>query len=296
MGHLEKLDRQVLSNEELNRLFPEWSFFDKQAKTLVNEAEIMVDDKAKFYDGKALEPGKYVVELTSLDDPLAKISKQFTVFESDSKKMPYTTMEWAHQDKSTAKPGEEIQLSIGSSAKDVDIWVQLLHGDEVRLDKKINVSNGVQTLSYKVTEQDRGGLAWRYAFVKENNYNTDRLSVSVPFDNYDLDVKLATMRDKLSPGAEETWEVTVRDYKDKPIEAALLAGMYDASLDEFASHFWWFSMTPSGVYGNGFGTDGHGFNSSNTGLEYFYFVELFNFSLPSDAPFFDFGYGFGGRR
>ena len=293
---VQAIDRQILTDEELARLFPAWSFYDKQSKTLVDEAEIMVDDKAKFYEGKALEPGKYVVELTSLDDPLAKISEQFTVFENDSKKLPFTTMEWAHQDKSTAKPGEEIQLSIGTSAKDVDVWVQLLHGDEIRMDKKINVSNGVQTLSYKVTEGDRGGLCWRYAFVKENSYNTDRLSVSVPFDNYDLNVKLATMRDKLSPGAEETWEVTVRDYKDKPLEAGLLAGMYDASLDEFERNHWWFSMSPSGVSGRSFGTDGHGFTSSNTGLEYFYFAELFNFSLPSDAPFFDFGYGFGARR
>ena len=301
MGLSEKLDRQLLSNEELERLFPMYSFYDKTGPstgsgTLVFQDEIMVDDKAKFYEGKALEPGKYTVELTSLDDPLAKISQQFTVFENESKKLPVTTMEWAHQDKSTAKPGEEIQFSIGSSAKDVDIWVQLLHGDEVRLDKKITVSNSVQTLSYKVTENDRGGLAWRYAFVKENSYNTDRLSVSVPFDNYDLDVKLATVRDKLNPGAEETWEVTVRDYKDKPLEAALLAGMYDASLDEFERNYWGFSMSPSGVYGNSFGTDDHGFTSSNTGLEYFYFAELFNFSLPSDAPFFDFGYGFGYRR
>ena len=296
MRRSEKLDRQVLSDAELARLFPEYSFYDKQNKTLVDEATISVDDKAKFYEGKALEPGRYVVELTSLDDPFAKISEQFIVFENDSQKLPFTTMEWVHQDKSTAKPGEEIQLSIGSAAKDVDIWVQLLHGDEIRLDKKINVSNGVQTLSYKVTENDRGGLNWRYAFVKENSFNKDRLDISVPFDNYDLDVKLATMRDKLSPGAEETWEVTVRDYKDKPLEATLLAGMYDASLDEFERNHWWFSMSPSGVSGRGFNSDGHGFTSSNTGLDYFYFVELFNFSLPSDAPFFDFGYGYGGRR
>ena len=312
MGRSEKLDRQVLSDAELERLFPEYSFYDKSQvpepvvpeaprrvegpARLVDESEIMVDDKAKFYEGKALEPGKYVVELTSLDDPLAKVSQQFTVFENGSKKLPFTTMEWAHQDKSTAHPGDEIQLSLGSSAKDVDIWVQLLHGDEVRMDKKITVSNNVQTLSYKVTEKDRGGLAWRYAFVKENSFNTDRLGVSVPYDNYDLDVKLATVRDKLSPGAEETWEVTVSDYKKKPLEAALLAGMYDASLDEFARNSWWFNMSPSGVYANGFGTDGHGFTSSNTGLEYFYFAELFNFSLPSDAPFFDFGYGYRGRR
>ena len=296
MGRSEKLDRQMLSDAELARLFPEYSFYDKQNKMLVDEATISVDDKAKFYEGKALQPGRYVVELTSLDDPLAKISEQFIVFESDSKKLPVTTMEWVHRDKSTAHPGDEIQLSIGSAAKDVDVWVQLLHGDEIRLDKKINVSNGVQTLSYKVTENDRGGLCWRYAFVKENSFNKDRLDIYVPFDNYDLDVKLATMRDKLNPGAEETWEVTVRDFKDKPLEAALLASMYDASLDEFARNHWWFSMSPSGVSGRSFNSDGHGFTSSYTGLDYFYFVELFNFSLPSDAPFFDFGYGYGGRR
>ena len=309
MGRSEKLDRQLLSDAELARLFPEYSFYDKTGPstgsgtsigsgsgTLVDETEIMVDDKAKFYEGKALEPGKYVVELVSLDDPLAKISEQFTVFENDSKELPFTTMEWAHPDKSTAKPGDEIKFSIGSSAKDVDIWVQLLHGDEIRMDQKITVSNGVQTFSYKVTENDRGGLYWRYAFAKENTFNTDRLSVSVPFDNYDLDVKLATMRDKLNPGAEETWEVTVRDYKDKPLEAALLAGMYDASLDEFERNYWWFNMSPSGVYASSFGTDDHGFTSSNTGIDYFYFAELFNFSLPSDAPFFDFGYGYGMRR
>ena len=295
MGERETLDRQLLSEEELARLFPEYSFYDKQNKTLVDDATISVDDKAKFYEGKALEPGKYIVELKSLDDPLAMTSQQFTVFENGSKKLPFTTMEWNHLDKSTAHPGDEIQLSLGTSAKAVEVWVQMLHGDEVRLDKKITLSDEVQTLSYKVTENDRGGLAWRYAFVKENSLNTNRMGVSVPFDNYNLDVKLATVRDKLTPGAEETWEVTVRDYKDKPLEAALLAGMYDASLDEFERNYWWFNMSPSGVYGSSFGTDGHSFTSSRTAIGYLYFAELFNFSLPSDAPFFDFGYGFGYR-
>ncbi len=295
MRHNENLDRQLLSDEELARLFPNFGFYDKQNKTLVVDDELTVDDKAKFYDGKALEPGKYVVELTSLDDPLAKVSQQFTVFENDSKTLPFNTMEWCHQDKTTARPGDEIQLSLGSSAKTVEVWVQLLHGDEVRMDKKLTLNNDVQTLSYKVTEKDRGGLAWRYAFAKENRLTANRLSVSVPFDNYDLDVKLATVRDKLSPGAEETWEVTVRDYKDKPLEAALLAGMYDASLDEFERNYWWFNMSPSGVYSKSFGTDGHSFTSSQTVLAYYSFAALFNFSLPSDAPFFDFGFYYGRR-
>ena len=296
MQHLEVLDRQLHSDEQLNQLFPEYSFYDKRTKTLVDEAEIMVDDKAKFLEGKTLEPGEYVVELKSLDDPLAVTTEEFTLYENQAKKMPYTAMVWSDVDKSTAHPGDEIKFSIGSSAKDVDIWVQLLHGDEIRFDKKITVSNAVQTYTYKVTEGDRGGLNFRYVLVKENAFRTSDDHISVPFDNYDLDVKLATVRDKLSPGAEETWEVTVSDYKDKPLEAALLAGMYDASLDEFARNYWSFSMSPWGPRSFRFSTCAHDFTSSNTGLDYFTFIELFNFSLPSDAPFFDFGYGFGMRR
>ena len=294
MGVHETLDRQVLNDKELRRLFPAYSFYDKQNKTLVAQDEIMVDDKAKFYTGKALAPGRYMMELKSLDDPLAKTSSQFTIYEDNSKKMPYTCMEWAHKNLSTAHPGEEIQLSVGSSAKDVEVVVQLFHGDELRLEKTVELSNSVKTFNYKVTEEDRGGLSWKYAFVKENSFHTNYHGVSVPFDNYDLDVKLATMRDKLSPGAEETWEVTVRDYQGKPLEAALLAGMYDASLDVFAWHHWGFDMSPSDVHGRNFSTDRHGFTSSRTDVDLFFYVALFNFSLPSDAPFFDYGYGFYG--
>ena len=298
MQHLEVFDRQLLSDEQLNKLFPEYSFYDKRTKTLVDEAEIMVDDKAKFLEGKTLESGNYVVELKSLDDPLAVTTEEFTVYENEAKKMPYTAIVWSDVDKSTAHPGDEIKFSIGSSAKDVDIWVQLLHGDEIRFDKKITVSNAVQNFTYKVTEGDRGGLNFRYVLVKENAFRTMDNHISVPFDNYDLDVKLATVRDKLSPGAEETWEVTVSDYKKKPLEAALLAGMYDASLDEFERNYWNFSMSPWGPRSYRFSTCAHDFTSSNTGIDYFTFIELFNFSLPSDAPFFDFGYGyrFGGSR
>ena len=295
--YMSLLDRQMMSDAELDRLFPNYEFYDKQDKKPVLQDVINVDDKAKFYEGKALKPGRYVVELQSLDDPLAKTSRQFTVYERDAKQPPITTMRWVHVDPTSAHPDDEIHFSIGSAAKDVEILVQLLHGDEIRLEKTLNVSNAVQSLSYKVTEQDRGGLEWRYAFVKDNSINAYNKSVDVPFDNYHLDVKLATVRDKLSPGAEETWEVTVHDYKDKPLEAALLAGMYDASLDVFASNHWWFNMSPYGRYGSSFGTDQLGlFTTDQTVPWTFYYVRLFNFSLPSDAPFFDFGYAYGFGR
>ncbi|MBQ6667173.1 MAG: hypothetical protein IJM65_03520, partial [Bacteroidales bacterium] len=291
-----KLDRQLLSDEELERLFPNYSFYPLKGSassngsmTLLSQKQISVYDTGTLYDGQSLKPGVYVVELVSLDDSLAKISKQFTVYEKESKKMPVNALVWAHADKQTANPGEKIQFAIGSSAKNVEIWVQLLHGSEVRIDRRITVSNSVQTIPYEVTENDRGALTWRYAMVKENSFRTKNVYVSVPFDNYDLDVKLATVRDRLNPGAEEKWEVTVRDYKDKPLEAALLAGMYDASLDVFVQNEWEFSMSPNIS----------SYHSRWLGLSYFHtifsvtennnynyhFTQPFNFRLPSDFPY-----------
>ena len=291
--HERKLDRQLLSDADLERLFPNFSFYEKENKTLVYQDEVMADSQVKFYEA-TLTPGRYYIELNSLDDTLAHIAKEFSVFSNNSKQMPYTAMTWNQTDKTTAHPGEEIRFSLGTSAKNVEMWVQLVHGDEIRLDKWLKIDNGVQTITYKVKEQDRGGLMLRTAFVKENSVHINSTNIYVPYDNLDLNVKLATLRDKLTPGAEETWEVTVADYKDKPLEAALLAGMYDASLDEFAYHYWSFGMKPSSAYGRPFTSDDHRFTSSYTPLDYFYIGIFFNFSLPSDAPFFDVAYF--GRR
>ena len=283
------LDRRLLSDKELEKLFPSYSFYDMPQKQLVDEARITVEDTALFYGGKALQPGKYLMELRGVDDTLAVISRQFTVFEKNSGKMPFTSLSWVCWGKESASPGEETGISIGSSAKDVEVSVRLWHGDELRLEKRIRLSNEVQHLSYKVTEKDRGVLTWQYAFVKDNDFREDKRHVLVLYDNYHADVRLSTLRDKLSPGAEETWEVTVRDISGNPLKAALLAGMYDASLDVFARNSWQFSMTPPyrirSEYDWGTGRQTFQFTSDRTFGNYIASVSVFDLALPSDFAF-----------
>ena len=285
-------DRQVLSDEALRKLFPGFTFhtnnYKMQHKTLVYEDVVTVDGNAALFPDKTpLTPGKYYIELKSLDDPLAVTAKEFSVFKDQSKQLPYTTMSWQRVDKGTAHPGDKVRFQIGSSANNVKVWVQLVHGQEVRLEKWVTLNNNIQELSYTVTEADRGDLYLKTAFVKENTYNINSRYISVPYDNYDLNVTLATVRDKLSPGGEETWTVNVKDYQNKPLEAALLASMYDASLDEFAYHHWSFSMKPSSFRGFGFTADEHRFLSSATRYDYYTVWVLFDFSLPSDHPFLE---------
>jgi uncharacterized protein YfaS (alpha-2-macroglobulin family) len=286
------LDRQVLSDKELKAKFPSFSFngsdYKMQHKTLVFEDEVEINDKTAFYPGNTpLTPGKYYIELKSLDDPLAVTSKEFSVYNKDAQTMPYKAMTWYQTDKTTLQPGEVLRSTIGSSAKDVKVWVQVLHGDKVRLDQWITLNNEVKAITYTVTEEDRGGLCIKTAFVKENTCNIQGQAISVPYDNLDLNVSLATVRDKLSPGGEETWTVNVKDYQGKNTASALLAGMYDVSLDAFASNYWHFDMKPSNVRSRGFGHDNHNFASLNSHIDYYYAPDLFNYRLPSDIPFFE---------
>ncbi len=289
-------DRQALSDKEMADLFPNYSFHDNayrmKHKTLVFADELTVDDEAPLLPkGRTLLPGKYYVELKSLDDPLAQTAKEFKVYQKDSKKMPYKAMWWSDVENSTAKPGDVVRYHIGSSARNVRVWLQLTHGDEVRMEQMVTLNDEVKEFTYTVTEDDRGGLVFKTAFVKENDFEIDYNSIDVPYDNYQLDVSLATLRDKLSPGAEETWTVKVKDYQGNGVHSALLAGMYDASLDVFASHYWSFSMSPSWVSSSNFGGNQHRFITTESPSFYFGYAVLFNFNLPSDYPFFDFFYG-----
>ena len=285
------IDRKLYSDEELERLFPNYCFTTSddmmQHKTLVYEDEIVIDGETVCYQGKkSLQPGVYYIELKSLDDPLAQTATSFTVYRDGAKQLPSTEMAWYQVQSNTCHPGETFRFNIGSSAHNVKVWVKLKHKEEVRLERWITLDDNIQEISYKVTEADRGGLTLTTAFVKENSYQLSNRHVFVPYDNLDLDVSLATVRDKLNPGGEETWTVNVKDYQGKPLEAALLAGMYDASLEEFAHHYWNFSLSPIDVWGSSFLSDNHRFISSSiVGME-FVVIGLFNFELPSDYPFF----------
>ncbi|MBR4391374.1 MAG: hypothetical protein IKT08_04635 [Bacteroidales bacterium] len=287
------IDRQVLSDEEMKTLFPSYSFLTKtdllRSKKLVYEDKIDVNDNVVCFPGKlSLKPGKYYIELKSLDDTLAITAQEFSIYQNNAKKPPYTTPVWIQKDKSTAHPDETVSFQIGTSLKDVKVWVQLLHGPEIRMEQWITLNNSVQEISYTVKEEDRDRIVLKTAFVKDNHYHLNTLSVSVPYDNLNLNVTLATKRDKLNPGSEETWTINIKDYKDNPVDASLLAGMYDASLDEFASQYWSLYLTPYSRGGGYFRADQTRCILSSFYPKYFNESgQIFDFSLPSGAEFFD---------
>ena len=80
-----------------------------------------------------------------------------------------------------------------------------------------------------------------------------------------MTIEYATFRDKLLPGQDEEWQVKISGPKKEKVAAEMVAGMYDASLDQFAANNWLLNIYP--VYSHPrIQWQPRGFNVSNTRL------------------------------
>ena len=244
---LGNFDRQLLSDQLLKAYFPNFDYYAKEEdyNDPVYQGVIDVDGTARLLQNNInFSPGRYVVELRAVDDSLSVFSDKYVVFDAKSKKMPYKSMYWTNIDKNRALPGVTINYYIGSSEKNVSALVIIKRGQTILKSERILLNNNVVKVSYKVREEDRGLLDFQVALEKYNTEMRNIDYVDVPYNNLELDITLNTMRNKVLPGSEETWSVTIKDFINKPVDASLMATMYDAALDNFTKHSWYLNTEP----------------------------------------------------
>lgn len=115
----------------------------------------------------------------------------------------------------------------------------------------------------QIYEEYRGGMAISYAFVQHNRVYKGYESFNIPWSNKDLNISYETFRDKLLPGAEEKWKIKITGNKGEKVAAEMLAGMYDASLDQFKMHNWYRPNIWPGLY-NSISWTANGFTDVNS--------------------------------
>ena len=109
-----------------------------------------------------------------------------------------------------------------------------------RLDERREIAGGKDVvIEIPVTERERGGFGLALCGVRDHQFFRATASVMVPWDDKELSLEFTTFRDRLRPGAKETFSIRVKTPDGRPAEAGaaeLLAYMYDRSLDLFAPH------------------------------------------------------------
>lgn len=195
-------------------------------------------------DAAEWKQGKYLAELKTSDKFGKEIvlKKFFTLYDSKEKKVPDHAFFWDADEKLHGEPGEEAIYNWGSAAGDVRALLEVYRQDQETTSRWIKAGDKKQRLTLPIRESDRGNLGFSLFFVKYGRVQQISRTVRVPWTNKDLKIRYETFRDKLKPGQPEEWRLTLSGPKGEKVAAEMLAGMYDASLDAFRNHNWYFNI------------------------------------------------------
>jgi hypothetical protein len=187
-----------------------------------------------------LPSGKHVLEATCEGDSL---KREFVIFSLDDESPAMETDNWFYQsDSRFPNDGKPVTIQVGSSDKDVHIVYSIFSGREVI--KRGAVDRSDQLLNLKLTYEERygNGLLLTFAWVKNGKCYTHSAQIGRPLPDKHLTLAWTTFRDRLKPGQQEEWTLTVKDCNGNPVDAQLMATLYDQSLDMLQTHSW--SLVP----------------------------------------------------
>ncbi|WP_044003096.1 alpha-2-macroglobulin family protein [Hymenobacter swuensis] len=247
----EQPEREALSPEEFRRRFPLDAYGREDndstwARTLVLTQDFDTDKTPLLPALQtalvAQQPGRYLLEATAAPaaagQPEARAEQRFTLFDPAATTLPVPTADWFVPLQDSVAPGQTARFLVGSSLDGARVlleaeakgetlrheWLTLQAGQQRMVEVPVPAALGETQLYVHLTQ------------VRDNRLYTHTAPVQVATPPAPLVLSIATFRDKLQPGQQETWRVTIHQTNGQPADAELLATLYDKSLDVFRPH------------------------------------------------------------
>ena len=185
----------------------------------------------------ALPSGNYRLKLSAKDTQGRECtaSKNFLLFSLNDKRPPFVITDWFYQDGLEFDAASPATIYIGSSEKNVYLLYDVFAGNKRLESKRIELSDSVVSFRFPYKKEYGDGILVSMAFVKDGRLYSHNARIMKPAPEKKLQLKWTTFRDKLRPGQQEEWKLTVLYPDGRPAEAEMLATMYDASLDKIYS-------------------------------------------------------------
>ncbi|PKB45200.1 alpha-2-macroglobulin family protein [Cellulophaga sp. RHA19] len=191
---------------------------------------------------KKWESGKYIIELEAKDKFGQTVTDKAiaSLFSNTDKTTADNELFDIKIDKNSYSVGDNVEVKLLSAATPLNVTLYIDRSNKPIETKIITLSNCSKTIKIPITKEDIGGLSINYTFTAYNSFKNDKVYINVPHPSTSLEIETVTFRDKIQPGTDETWKFKIKGSKGDKVAAEILASMYDASLDEFRSHSWYF--------------------------------------------------------
>ncbi len=207
-----KPDLYVLGKDKFKKLFPKNIYKDEdlrenRERELVLSGEFEIKGEKEIFKDELtrLKPAEYFIEVSAADKngkPLVA-QKYFSVYSPSSSKVADNKILSLKVDKNRALPGEEIIMSLSSADKKTRVFYEIMNANKLVERKWITISKAQRNIKIPVREEFRGGFSVHATAIKNNRKYSLTENIDLPWKNNDLNIKLETYRDYLSPGAKE---------------------------------------------------------------------------------------------
>ena len=125
-------------------------------------------------------------------------------------------------------------LKIGTTKKNICVVWFLEKGYEVVDYGTMRLSDEVRDWTLVTDDSWKGGFTLRLITYKENEMKELSYTFDVPHRERELGITFTTFRNRLTPGEQEKWTLHIANNAQMPVEANLVAALYDAALDVYA--------------------------------------------------------------
>ena len=214
---------------------------DASVKFRIDGAKVWQDwptQKEKELVPMHLKSGKHTVEAICQGDTL---KRDFVVFSLDDKRPATETDDWFYlSNNQFSNDGKPVTIQVGSSDKDVHIVYSIFTANKLIETGAVDKTNELINRKFIYKEEYGDGIALNFAWVKNGKCYTHTAYIMRPAPDKRLKLQWTTFRDRLTPGQEEEWTLTVKRPDGKPADAMLTATLYDQSLDQLQKHQWSF--------------------------------------------------------
>lgn len=224
-----------------------YGFMDNDTikKEILRNEFVTGDQKPLVEKLKSVPSGKYMIRLQANDSNGKNVEAEntFILYSDDDKRPPFTSNEWDIVKSNTFSKDKNAEIILGISAKNVTVLYELLKDEKVLDRKQLKMSNENKLFTIPYADSYGDGITAAFTYVIEEKIYQKTYSLTREKENKQLTLKLEVFRDKLRPGQQEEWRISVKDNQNKPALAELLASMYDSSLDKLMKSPAW-SISP----------------------------------------------------
>lgn len=192
------------------------------------------NEETLLSDWKTLPSGAYklVASVTDTQGRKSETEKVVILFALNDKRPPVSMPLWYYEVNTRFDAEHPALFYFGTSEKDAYVLMDVFSGNKHLESKLLHLSDSLVRFEYPYREAYGNGLGITFAFVRKGIVYEQEVSLTKRLPDYTLNIRWDVFRDKLRPGQEEEWKLTIRNPQGSPVLAEMLATMYDASLDK----------------------------------------------------------------